>query len=100
MGLLTLLAAGIIHFILVLLDIATAFLVVRLLRKRFSWQFLEPFDRIGSPLVSYVNQRAGRRVEKALRKSFSEARLTAASLLVLVLLRTGIVLLFNALFAS
>ena len=100
MGLLNLVIASIVHFGLVLLDIILAFLVVRLLRRRLSWRLLETFDRIGTPLVSQVNQAVGQRVERALGKSLSDPQLTAASMLALVVIRTAIVLLFNALLAS
>jgi len=100
MGLLTLFAGGIVHFCLVLVDITLAFLLVKLLRCRFSWQFLEPFDRVGSPLVRHVNRTVGKSVQKAINKPLSEAQLTAASVLILVAIRTGVVLLFNELFAS
>ena len=100
MGLLTSIIASMIHLGLVLMDITLAFLVVRLLRQRFSCQLLEAFDRAGSPLVSQVNQALGQRIESALGKSLTEAQLTAASMLVLVAIRTAVVLLFNTLLAS
>jgi hypothetical protein len=84
MGLLSLMIAGIVHFGLVLLDIILAFLVVRLLRRRLSWPLLETFDRIGSPLVSQVNDAVGQRLENLVGKSLSEVQLTAASMLFLV----------------
>ena len=101
MGLLKLVIAGIVHFGLVLLDIILALLVVRLLRRRLAWRILEAFDRIGSPLVSQVNQAIGQRIEGGIfRKSLSEAHLTAASMLALGTIRVVVVLLFNALLAS
>jgi len=100
MGLLNLIAASIVQFGVVLLDITMAFLLVSLLRWRFPCQLLETFDRIGSPLVSQVNRVVGQRAERALGKSLSEVQQTAASMLILVVLRTIVVLVFNALLPS
>ena len=100
MGLLNLIIAGVVHFGLVLLDIILALLAVRLLRRRFSWQLLETFDKIGSSLVNQVNQAVGQRVERVLGKSLSDVQLTAASILALMVLRVTVVLVFNALLAS
>jgi hypothetical protein len=100
MGLLRLVIAGVVHFSLVFLDIILALLVVRSLRRRFSWPILEAFDKIGSPLVSQVNQAIGQRIESVFRKSLSDAHLTAASMLVLVAVRAVVALLFNVLLAS
>ena len=99
MGLLNLLIGSMVHFSLLLLDIILAFLLVRLLRRRFSWQLLQTFDRIGRPLVNQVNQTVGQRVENTLGKSLSEVQMTAASMLILVAVRMIVVLLFNALLA-
>ena len=100
MGLLNLMISGMFHFGLVLLDIILAFMVVRLLRRRLSWQLLEAFDRIGSPLVDHVNHTVGKRIEKLLGRPLSEVRLTAVSMLTLVAIRAFVVLLFNALLAA
>ena len=100
MVLLSLMIGSIAHFGLVLLDIILAFMAVKLLRGRLSWQLLEAFDRIGSPLVNQVNQAVGQRLENLFGKTLTEIHLTAASMLILVAVRMTVVLILNVVFAS
>jgi len=99
MGLINLLIAGAVHFAVVLLDIAIAFCVVRMLHGRFSWQLLAAFDEAGRPLVDWLACKVKKPVCRLWGRPLPPRYHVAAALTALALARALLISLFTLVFA-
>jgi hypothetical protein len=100
MGILPFFVGGVVHFALVLLDIAIALHLASLLWQRFSWRILAPLDRLGKPLVDKTTAAVRKWLRQHKESQLSERQLLAVTLMGLLVVRVIVVVLFNALIAS
>ena len=75
------------HLVLVLMDVAIFFLVVRLLSRLFSGRALQALDRVGSTAVETITGALAHHLRRWSRRRLSPEREEALSLVALALAR-------------
>ncbi len=96
MGFFTNLFAGFIHLLVVALDVIIVLLLVRVLNHRFSWRFLEAFDRVGRPLVDEIQTAVRKPLEDRMQSGLPELNLAVITLIGVGVTRFIIASLYNA----
>lgn len=95
MGLLSLLLSAAVHLAVVLVDIAIAFCIIRVLRYYFSWDLLQAFDRAGKPIVEKIIARGRRALSRLAGHPVSARPGLAAGMCGLLVIRFILASLFN-----
>ena len=98
MGIFTLVIASVIHITVILLDIAMALCLVRVLSYHFNWGFLNTFNQVGKPVIDQVTYYGREGIHRITGRDICDRRALAAGMLTLLAVRWIIVLFFNAVF--
>ena len=99
MGILTPFIVAVFYLAVVLMDIAVAFLVVRILCRRFPARLLLAFDRVGTPLVKEITDRMRGPLERLCGRPVTDPFVLGASLICFLFARTTAVLIVRGLTA-
>ncbi len=95
MGIFSLLIASVIHITVILLDIAMALCLVKLLSFHFNCGFLNTFNQLGKPLVDQVTYYGREGVRKITGRGICDRKSLAVGMLTLLSVRWIVVSFFN-----
>jgi hypothetical protein len=95
MGILINLLLSFVHLVLIALDVAIFFVLIRMLCYRWHWPWLEAFDAVGKPLVDRLNNNTAKLSNRISHKNFSQRGLLNTSIITLVIVRIFLVAIFT-----
>jgi len=98
MGIINLLIASVLHFGIILLDIAMALCIVRVLCIHFDNKLLNAFNEMGKPLVERIIHCTREVARKAAGRDIRSRNALAIGMLALLALRWIVVAFFNSVF--
>jgi len=95
MGIFTLIIASVIHITVILLDIAMALCLVRVLSYHFNWNVLHDFNRLGKPVIDQVIYYGREGIHRITGHDICDRKSLAAGMLTLLAVRWIVVAFFN-----
>ena len=95
MGMFMYLFLSIVHLSLLALDILCFFVIVRMLRSKLNWAWINTFDGVGGSLVDLYISHLQKTINRFSAKKFSTTGLLNIAMITLVIVRILIVAVFG-----